>query len=327
MGDAKELLHSNLHEVFSERNPQRRRAAIERTYTEDVTFIDPEGEFVGRQALNDQATYSATDAHIGPMSVGSWTVVFQGSSVSSFSDNPGNGVYTYLVFMRDKALNYSSAATTARAVVVNGSSPTSLSLSGNVTLDGLFVASGNTLTVGSSYTLAFNAYGIANVSGTVIHQGTITIGSSAAVNFNTGGLYQYDYDGGSLITANWNTGSTCEIIGLKHNTASNLAQTFYNFTLDNLRHFGALKAMGASNPLLLRMILLQSVVVGLLGYGLGVGAAATIGYFTGDTELAFRLPMWLLGFTGVVVLIICALASLISMRKVIKLEPAIVFKG
>jgi hypothetical protein len=55
MSDAKELLHSNLHEVFSERDPERRRAAIERTYTEDVTFIDPEGELVGRQALSDQA--------------------------------------------------------------------------------------------------------------------------------------------------------------------------------------------------------------------------------------------------------------------------------
>jgi hypothetical protein len=55
MPDAKELLHSNLHEVFSERDPERRWAAIERTCTEDVTFIDPEGEFVGRQALSDQA--------------------------------------------------------------------------------------------------------------------------------------------------------------------------------------------------------------------------------------------------------------------------------
>ena len=55
MPGAEELLHSNLHEVFSERDPERRRAAIERTYTEDVTFTDPEGEFVGRQALNDQA--------------------------------------------------------------------------------------------------------------------------------------------------------------------------------------------------------------------------------------------------------------------------------
>ena len=55
MPDAKELLHSNLHAVFSEREPGRRWAAIERTYTEDVTFIDPEGQFVGWQALNDQA--------------------------------------------------------------------------------------------------------------------------------------------------------------------------------------------------------------------------------------------------------------------------------
>src|SRR5258707_11677192 len=55
MPEAQELLHSNLHEVFSERDPQRRWAAIERTYTEDVTFIDPEGQFVGWQALSDQA--------------------------------------------------------------------------------------------------------------------------------------------------------------------------------------------------------------------------------------------------------------------------------
>jgi hypothetical protein len=55
MPEAKELLHSNLHEVFSERDPERRWAAIGRTYTEDVTFTDPDGVFVGRQALSDQA--------------------------------------------------------------------------------------------------------------------------------------------------------------------------------------------------------------------------------------------------------------------------------
>jgi hypothetical protein len=55
MADGMQLLHNNLHEVFAERDPERRRAAIERTYTEDVTFIDPEGEVVGRQALSDRA--------------------------------------------------------------------------------------------------------------------------------------------------------------------------------------------------------------------------------------------------------------------------------
>lgn len=55
MPDAKELLYINLHEVFAERDPDARRAAIERAYAEDVRFIDPEGEVVGREALNNSA--------------------------------------------------------------------------------------------------------------------------------------------------------------------------------------------------------------------------------------------------------------------------------
>ena len=62
MPEAKGLLHNNLHEVFSERDPERRRAAIERTYTEDVTFIDPEREVAGRQALSDAAQKLLDDA-------------------------------------------------------------------------------------------------------------------------------------------------------------------------------------------------------------------------------------------------------------------------
>jgi putative ABC transport system permease protein len=104
-------------------------------------------------------------------------------------------------------------------------------------------------------------------------------------------------------------------------------QTFYNFTLDNLRHFGALKAMGASNATLLGMILLQALLVGSIGYGLGVGAASLFGYLLGDTELAFRLPWQLLLLSAAAVTIICLFAALISIRKVMALEPAMVFKG
>jgi hypothetical protein len=55
MPEATELLHSNLLEVFGERDPGRRWAAIERTYTADVTFTDPDGDFVGWQAISDRA--------------------------------------------------------------------------------------------------------------------------------------------------------------------------------------------------------------------------------------------------------------------------------
>jgi putative ABC transport system permease protein len=103
-------------------------------------------------------------------------------------------------------------------------------------------------------------------------------------------------------------------------------QTFYNFTLDNLRHFGALKAMGAGNGRLLGMILLQALVVGLIGYGLGVGLASLVGRLSGRTELAFRFPWQLLVATGAAITVICIIASLISMQKVVRLEPAIVFK-
>ncbi len=65
MPEATELLRSNLYEVFSERDPERRWAAIGRTYTEDVTFTDPAGEFVGWQALSDRAQGLLNDASAG----------------------------------------------------------------------------------------------------------------------------------------------------------------------------------------------------------------------------------------------------------------------
>jgi putative ABC transport system permease protein len=104
-------------------------------------------------------------------------------------------------------------------------------------------------------------------------------------------------------------------------------QTFYNFTLENLRHFGALKAMGASNRTLLSMIVLQAVLVGAIGYGLGVGGAALFGEATKHTALAFRFPWELLFLSAGAIAVICVLSAFISIRKVFKLEPAIVFKG
>ncbi len=103
-------------------------------------------------------------------------------------------------------------------------------------------------------------------------------------------------------------------------------QTFYNFTLDNLKHFGALKAMGADSAILLRMILVQAVLVGAIGYGLGVGLASVFGVFTQKTELAFWMPWQLLAISAVAVLFICIISSLISIYNVLRLEPAIVFK-
>lgn len=104
-------------------------------------------------------------------------------------------------------------------------------------------------------------------------------------------------------------------------------QTFYSFTLENLRHFGTLKAMGTTNRTLLGMIILQALIVGSIGYGLGVGAATLFGRMVKGSELAFRLPWQILAITAVAILVICIFAAILSIRKVMKLEPAIVFKS
>jgi putative ABC transport system permease protein len=106
-------------------------------------------------------------------------------------------------------------------------------------------------------------------------------------------------------------------------------QTFYLFTLENLKQFGALKAMGVSNGRLVGMILLQATTVGCIGYGLGIGMTAL---FFESTQyvtalMGFFLPWQVAVISAVAVAMIIVLASLLSLRKVLVLEPAVVFRG
>jgi putative ABC transport system permease protein len=106
-------------------------------------------------------------------------------------------------------------------------------------------------------------------------------------------------------------------------------QTFYLFTLENLRQFGALKAMGLTNGRLVLMILLQAGVVGSVGFGLGIGVTAAFFETTKNiTHLAgFFMPWQVVVGTAAAVTMIVVLASLVSIRRVLVLEPAIVFRG
>lgn len=107
-------------------------------------------------------------------------------------------------------------------------------------------------------------------------------------------------------------------------------QTFYLFTLENLKQWGALKAMGVSNFRLVRMILLQALVVGLIGFGLGIGGAALFGYVferaVKSTPPAFYFGWQIMGVTAGAVTLIALAASLLSMRRVLFLEAGVVFR-
>lgn len=104
-------------------------------------------------------------------------------------------------------------------------------------------------------------------------------------------------------------------------------QTFYSFTIENTRHFGALKAMGTTNNTLVAMVLLQAILVGLIGWGLGAGAAAVFGWnINPRSSIAFLMTPQLLGFSFLIMLFTVLLAAVISIRRVLRVEPAIVFR-
>ena len=104
-------------------------------------------------------------------------------------------------------------------------------------------------------------------------------------------------------------------------------QTFYTFILDNLRHFAALKAMGAANLTVLRMMCLQVVTVGGIGYGIGLGGACLSGIAFKASGLAFQMHWLVPAIAGLAVVVCCLGAGGLGMIRVLRLEPSVVFKG
>ena len=149
------------------------------------------------------------------------------------------------------------------------------------------------------------------------------------------GLGAYTADEFSWKTITWvleNTGigvnfGTTVLLGFIVGMAI-AGQTFYLFTVENLKQFGALKAIGASTGMLARMILLQSFTVGFIGFGVGVGLATFFGLtVAGEGRLPF-IETWLLLIGVFLALVsICSISSAISIHKLAKLEPGIVFRG
>ena len=101
--------------------------------------------------------------------------------------------------------------------------------------------------------------------------------------------------------------------------------TLYSSALDRIKDYGTLKAIGASNGYVNRLIVVQAFLYALIGYALAM--LLLLGFKFGvrnsgliiDLSLGFSL--FLLGIT----LLISVGGSLFAVRKVNKLEPASVF--
>jgi putative ABC transport system permease protein len=113
-------------------------------------------------------------------------------------------------------------------------------------------------------------------------------------------------------------------------TAVGLAITglmLYMFTIENARIYATLKALGASDGLLLRMVLAQALSAGSIGYGLGMGLCCAIGAALEPTGFPFRLMPYTPVIVAGLVLAVTAVAAVFSVRAVLRIEPGIVFKA
>jgi putative ABC transport system permease protein len=107
------------------------------------------------------------------------------------------------------------------------------------------------------------------------------------------------------------------------------ALTLAMFIAENQKNFGALKAIGVTNQQLLVMVISQALLVGFIGYGIGIGGTALFLYLGRETPglSGFRALGEIVGGTAIAVAVIVVGSALVSVQRVLRMDPAVVFRG
>jgi putative ABC transport system permease protein len=106
-----------------------------------------------------------------------------------------------------------------------------------------------------------------------------------------------------------------------------VAQTLYTSTMEHLKEFATVKAIGGRNADIYAIIAKQAAISALIGFALGAAMAAALRPAMAAVDLKLILtPTFAVAvFAGTLAL--CLGASAISFRKVATLDPALVFRG
>jgi putative ABC transport system permease protein len=106
-----------------------------------------------------------------------------------------------------------------------------------------------------------------------------------------------------------------------------VGQILYSGTLQYIREYGTLKAMGAKNSMVAKVILSQAMISAAIGFVLGGALAFVMQAAMAKANLTVALFPGLYVATLIVTIAMCSVASLLSIVKVFRLDPASVFKG
>ena len=106
-----------------------------------------------------------------------------------------------------------------------------------------------------------------------------------------------------------------------------LAQTLYTTTMEHVREFGMVKAIGGTNGDIYRLLMRQAIVIAVTGYLAGTVLAFLIKPLARKGDLDLLLSPSLLGIVFLSTVILCLLASTVSFRKVSRIDPALLFRS
>ena len=119
---------------------------------------------------------------------------------------------------------------------------------------------------------------------------------------------------------------TAALMGLVVGVAV-VAQTIYAATMDHIREYGTLKAMGATNGYLYRVLIEQAAWSAVLGYAFAMFAAHFIVQASEKGGALILLPPAMKIAMLVLAVFMCIAAALVSINKVTRIDPAMVFRG
>jgi putative ABC transport system permease protein len=106
-----------------------------------------------------------------------------------------------------------------------------------------------------------------------------------------------------------------------------VANTIYTSTAEHLKEFGTLKAIGASNWDLYKIIIEQALINSVIGYAMGMAVSYWVVQAMRKGNLQVLLPWPVLAGIYVLTGSMCLWSSILSIYKVTKIDPALVFKS
>lgn len=106
-----------------------------------------------------------------------------------------------------------------------------------------------------------------------------------------------------------------------------VAQTLYATTMDHLPEFGTMRAMGAPGRYIHGIIIAQAVISAVIGYALALCVSLSIVGLAEKSGAAILLTAPMAAWLFVLTLAMCVAASYVSIFKVTRIDPAMVFKG